>query len=167
MVPRNRRPAGGIGAGVGGNVAAITVAGLRKSYGPTEAVRGIGFEVAEGEVFALLGPNGAGKTTTAEILEGYRGRDAGSVSVLGSDPERGGTRFRERIGIVLQECGIEELLTVAEVVARQAGFYPAPRPIDEVIDLVGLGDKASARIRTLSGGQRRRLDLALALVGDP
>jgi ABC-2 type transport system ATP-binding protein len=148
-------------------VAAITVEGLKKSYGAVEAVRGVSFEVAVGEVFALLGPNGAGKTTTVEILEGYRGRDAGTVSVLGADPERGGTRWRERIGIVLQECGIEELLTVAEVVTRQAGFYPAPRPIDEVIDLVGLGDKASARVRTLSGGQRRRLDLALALVGDP
>jgi len=148
-------------------VAAITVTGLRKSYGATEAVSGIGFEVAEGEVFALLGPNGAGKTTTVEILEGYRARDAGSVSVLGMDPERGGSRFRERIGIVLQECGIEELLTVEEVLRRQAGYYPRPRPVEEVIELIGLGDKARARIRTLSGGQRRRLDLALSLVGDP
>jgi ABC-2 type transport system ATP-binding protein len=148
-------------------VAAITVSGLRKSYGSTEAVKGISFEVAEGEVFALLGPNGAGKTTTVEILEGYRRRDAGTVSVLGMDPERGGTRMRERIGIVLQECGFEELLTVREVLDRQAGYYPAPRPVDEVIDLVGLQDKAEARIRTLSGGQRRRLDLALALVGSP
>ena len=148
-------------------MAAITVAGLRKSYGSTEAVKGIDFEVAEGEVFALLGPNGAGKTTTVEILEGYRRRDAGTVSVLGVDPERGGSRLRERIGIVLQECGIEELLTVEEVLKRQAGYYPAPRPVGEVIDLVGLADKARARVRTLSGGQRRRLDLALALVGDP
>jgi ABC-2 type transport system ATP-binding protein len=148
-------------------VPAITVAGLKKSYGSIEAVRGISFEVAEGEVFALLGPNGAGKTTTVEILEGYRGRDAGSVSVLGMDPERGGSRFRERIGIVLQECGIEELLTVEEVLERQAGYYPSPRPVEEVIDLVGLADKAQARVRTLSGGQRRRLDLGLALAGDP
>jgi ABC-2 type transport system ATP-binding protein len=148
-------------------VAAITVAGLRKSYGSTEAVKGISFEVAEGEVFALLGPNGAGKTTTVEILEGYRRRDAGAVSVLGMDPERGGTRMRERIGIVLQECGFEELLTVREILDRQAGYYPAARPVEEVIDLVGLEDKVRARIRTLSGGQRRRLDLALALVGSP
>jgi ABC-2 type transport system ATP-binding protein len=155
------------GAGDGGNVPAITVAGLRKSYGTTEAVKGISFEVAEGEVFALLGPNGAGKTTTVEILEGYRRPDAGSVSVLGMDPERGGSRFREQIGIVLQECGIEELLTVEEVMERQAGYYPAPRPVKELIDLVGLEDKAQARVRTLSGGQRRRLDLGLALAGDP
>jgi ABC-2 type transport system ATP-binding protein len=147
--------------------AAIAVAGLRKSYGSTEAVKGISFEVAEGEVFALLGPNGAGKTTTVEILEGYRRRDAGTVSVLGMDPERGGTRMRERIGIVLQECGFEELLTVEEILDRQAGYYPAARPVREVIDLVGLGDKTRARVRTLSGGQRRRLDLALALVGSP
>ena len=146
---------------------AITVAGLRKSYGSIEAVKGISFEVAEGEVFALLGPNGAGKTTTVEILEGYRRRDAGTVSVLGMDPERGGSRMRERIGIVLQECGFEELLTVREVLDRQAGYYPAARPVEEVIDLVGLEDKADARIRALSGGQRRRLDLALALVGSP
>jgi len=148
-------------------VAAITVAGLRKSYGSTEAIKGISFEVAEGEVFALLGPNGAGKTTTVEILEGYRRRDAGTVSVLGMDPESGGSRLRERIGIVLQECGFEELLTVEEMLARQAGYYPAPRPVEEVIDLVGLEDKARARVRALSGGQRRRLDLALALIGSP
>jgi len=147
--------------------AAIAVVGLRKSYGSTEAVRGISFEVAEGEVFALLGPNGAGKTTTVEILEGYRRRDAGTVSVLGMDPARGGARLRERIGIVLQECGIEELLTVEEVLGRQAGYYPRPRPIGEVIDLVGLRDKTGSRVRALSGGQRRRLDLALALVGNP
>ena len=147
--------------------AAIKVDGLRKSYGPIEAVKGISFEVAEGEVFALLGPNGAGKTTTVEILEGYRRRDAGTVSVLGMDPESGGTRLRERIGIVLQECGFEELLTVREILDRQAGYYPAARPVEEVIDLIGLGDKTEARVRSLSGGQRRRLDLALALVGSP
>jgi ABC-2 type transport system ATP-binding protein len=148
-------------------VAAIAVEGLRKSYGSTEAVKGISFEVRPGEIFALLGPNGAGKTTTVEILEGYRKRDSGTVSVLGVDPERGGVRLRERIGIVLQECGIEELLTPREVLDRQAGYYPNPRPVDDVIALVDLADKEGARIRTLSGGQRRRLDLALALVGDP
>jgi ABC-2 type transport system ATP-binding protein len=147
--------------------AAITVVGLRKSYASIEAVKGISFEVAEGEVFALLGPNGAGKTTTVEILEGYRRRDAGTVSVLGMDPERAGTRIRERIGIVLQGCGFEELLTVREMLDRQAGYYPAARPVEEMIDLVGLQDKVDARVRVLSGGQRRRLDLALALVGDP
>jgi ABC-2 type transport system ATP-binding protein len=147
--------------------AAIAVSDLRKSYGPIEAVRGVSFDVAPGEVFALLGPNGAGKTTTVEILEGYRARDAGAVSVLGVDPGRGGARFRERVGIVLQECGIEELLTPREALERQAGYYPKPRPVREVIELVDLRDKADARIRTLSGGQRRRLDLALALVGDP
>jgi ABC-2 type transport system ATP-binding protein len=146
---------------------AISVTGLRKRYGAVEAVRGVSFDVATGEVFALLGPNGAGKTTTVEILEGYRGRDGGAVSVLGSDPARAGSRWRERIGIVLQECGFEELLTVGEMLERQAGYYPHPRPVPEVVALVGLEDKASARIRTLSGGQRRRLDVALALIGDP
>ena len=148
-------------------MAAIKVADLRKSYGAVEAVKGISFEVAEGEVFALLGPNGAGKTTTVEILEGYRRRDAGTVSVLGMDPESGGSRLRERIGIVLQECGFEELLTVREILDRQAGYYSAARPVEEIIDLVGLGEKTEGRVRTLSGGQRRRLDLALALVGSP
>jgi len=148
-------------------VAAIVVEGLRKSYGPVEAVKSVSFEVAAGEIFALLGPNGAGKTTTVEILEGYRQRDGGRVSVLGLDPARGGRRLRERIGIVLQECGIDELLTVAEVLRRQAGYYPSPRQVDEVTDLMGLEDKAGVRVKTLSGGQRRRLDLALALVGDP
>jgi ABC-2 type transport system ATP-binding protein len=148
-------------------VAVISVKGLEKSYGSTRALKGIAFEVAEGEVFALLGPNGAGKTTTVEILEGYRARDAGTVTVLGFDPARGGTRMRERVGIVLQECGIEELLTAREVLDRHAGYYPNPRPVDETIQLVDLADKANDRIRTLSGGQRRRLDLALALIGDP
>ena len=150
-----------------GAVAAIVVEDLRKSYGDRAAVRGLSFSVEPGEVFALLGPNGAGKTTTVEILEGFRRRDGGRVSVLGLDPEREGPRLRERVGIVLQECGIEEVLTVREVLARQAGYFAAPRPVAEVLARVELADRAAARIRTLSGGQRRRLDLALALVGDP
>ena len=146
---------------------AIAVTNLRKRYGELEAVRGIDFEVAEGECFALLGPNGAGKTTTVEILEGYRDRDAGEVEVLGFDPARGGRDLRERVGIVLQSSGHFRELTVREVLELFGGYYPRPRATGEVIDLVGLGDKAGARIKTLSGGQQRRLDLALGLVGDP
>jgi ABC-2 type transport system ATP-binding protein len=146
---------------------AIRVTGLRKRYGELEAVRGIDFEVAEGECFALLGPNGAGKTTTVEILEGYRDRDAGDVEVLGLDPRRGGRDLRERIGIVLQSSGHFRELTVREVLELFGGYYPRPRATGEVIDLVGLGEKAGARVKTLSGGQQRRLDLALGLVGDP
>ena len=148
-------------------MAAIVVEELRKAYGPREAVRGLSFRVEAGEVFALLGPNGAGKTTTVEILEGFRRRDAGRVAVLGLDPQGDGPRLRARVGIVLQECGIEELLTVREALARQAGYFAAPRPVGEVLERVELADRADARIRTLSGGQRRRLDLALALIGDP
>jgi ABC-2 type transport system ATP-binding protein len=148
-------------------VAAIRVAGLRKRYGDVEAVRGIDFEVAEGECFALLGPNGAGKTTTVEILEGYRPRSAGEVEVLGFDPERSGVDFRERIGIVLQSSGIHRDLTVEEVVSLFGGYYPHPRPTAEVIELLGLEEKRGARTKTLSGGQQRRLDLALGIVGDP
>jgi ABC-2 type transport system ATP-binding protein len=148
-------------------VAAIRVAGLRKRYGDVEAIRDIDFEVAEGECFALLGPNGAGKTTTVEILEGYRPRSAGEVEVLGFDPERSGVDFRERIGIVLQSSGIHRDLTVEEVISLFGGYYPHPRPTDEVIGLVGLEDKRLARTKTLSGGQQRRLDLALGIVGDP
>ena len=148
-------------------MAVIEVRGLGKSYGGTQAVRDVSFEVAEGEVFALLGPNGAGKTTATEILEGYRSRSAGEVSVLGHDPATGGRAFRSRIGIVLQSCGIVEELTVAETVAMYGSYYPRPRPTAQLIELVELEEKTSARIRTLSGGQRRRLDLALALVGDP
>jgi ABC-2 type transport system ATP-binding protein len=148
-------------------MAAIRVTGLRKRYGELEAVRGIDFEVAEGECFALLGPNGAGKTTTVEILEGYRDRDAGQVEVLGLDPQRGDRDLRERIGIVLQSSGHFRELTVREVLDLFGGYYPRPRDSGEVIDLVGLGEKASARVKTLSGGQQRRLDLALGLVGDP
>jgi ABC-2 type transport system ATP-binding protein len=147
--------------------AAIRVRGLRKSYGPVDAVRDIDFEVQEGEAFALLGPNGAGKTTTVEILEGYRSRTGGEVEVLGEDPARGGRGWRERIGIVLQECGLDPYLTVGEYVLHTGRCYPRPRPVDELLELVGLTEKARARVKTLSGGQQRRLDLALALVGDP
>ncbi|MEX0973131.1 MAG: ABC transporter ATP-binding protein [Solirubrobacterales bacterium] len=145
----------------------ISIRGLRKSYGDLEAVRGIELEVRRGEVFAFLGPNGAGKTTTTEILEGYRKRDGGEVSVLGEDPERAGREWRERIGIVLQSCRLDPYLTVAESLALYAGYYRAPRPVDEVIEAVGLGGKAGERAGRLSGGQQRRLDVGMALVGDP
>jgi ABC-2 type transport system ATP-binding protein len=148
-------------------VSAIAVSGLRKSYGRREVLHGLSFSVETGEVFALLGPNGAGKTTTVEILEGYRRRDDGDVRVLGQDPERGGRSFRSRIGIVLQSSAVYHLLSVREIVKLFAGYYPHPRPVGEVIELVGLAEKRDARVRTLSGGQLRRLDLALALVGDP
>jgi ABC-2 type transport system ATP-binding protein len=148
-------------------LSAIQVAELRKSYAGREVLHGISFDVQTGEVFALLGPNGAGKTTTVEILEGYRRRDGGNVRVLGTDPERGGSEFRARIGIVLQSSAVYHLLSVREIVELFARYYPAPRSADEVIELVGLGEKREARVRTLSGGQLRRLDLALALVGDP
>jgi ABC-2 type transport system ATP-binding protein len=146
---------------------AIQVHGLRKAYGKREVLHGLDLDVPEGEVFALLGPNGAGKTTTVEILEGYRARDAGEVSVLGEDPWHAGAGFRARIGIVLQSSAVYPLLTVGEIVELFAGYYPAPRDPAEVITLVGLDEKRDARVRTLSGGQLRRLDLALALVGDP
>ena len=146
---------------------AISVNGLTKRYGKTEAVRGLSFEVGVGEVFGLLGPNGAGKTTTVEILEGYRQRDEGEVSVLGSDPGHATRALRERIGVVLQHSDHSPLLTVAELHRMFAGYYEKPREVDEVIELVGLSEKRDARVRTLSGGQRRRLDLGIALVGDP
>jgi ABC-2 type transport system ATP-binding protein len=146
---------------------AIEVQGLRKSYGEFEAIRGIDFVVRRGEIFGLLGPNGAGKTTTVEILEGYRQRSAGSVSVLGFDPGERPREMRERIGIVLQSTGIYRHIRVREALAHFASMYPHPRDPDEVIALVGLEGKESAMARTLSGGQLRRLDLALALVGDP
>ena len=146
---------------------AITVRGLRKRYDGVEAVAGIDFEVRAGEVFGLLGPNGAGKTTTVEILEGYRRRDAGEVSVLGFDPGRFDRAFRERIGVVLQQSELWPQLTVREIHKVFAGYYERPRPVDEVIELVGLAEKAAARVKTLSGGQKRRLDLGVALVGDP
>jgi len=146
---------------------AISVRGLRKAYGPLEAVRGVDFDIEEGEVFGLLGPNGAGKTTTVEILEGYRSRDAGEVSVLGNDPQRPGRDFRERIGVVLQQAQLWPNLTVRETHSAFAGYYARPRDVDEVIELVGLTEKRDARVKTLSGGQKRRLDLGVALVGDP
>ena len=146
---------------------AITVSDLRKSYGQVEAVRGVSFDIEQGEVFGLLGPNGAGKTTTVEVLEGYRERDGGSVSVLGVDPQHAGGDWRERIGIVLQSSAMYPNLTVDEHVRVFAGYYSRPRDPVEVIELVGLDEKRSARVKTLSGGQKRRLDLALGLVGDP
>lgn len=149
------------------SVVAIEVDGLRKTYGSVCAVDRLRFSVEVGEVFALLGPNGAGKTTTVEILEGHRSRDGGTVSVLGFDPQDGERAYRERIGIVLQEAALDEEFSVRELARLYAGFYPAPRSVDEVIELVGLVDKADARIGTLSGGQRRRADLALGLIGDP
>ncbi len=147
--------------------AAVEVVDLRKSYGPVQAVRGISFEVAEGEVFAMLGPNGAGKTTTVEILEGFRKRDGGRASVLGFDPASGDRRLKEQIGIVLQTTGVDPYLTVAETVDMFRGYYPKPRTREDVIRLVGLEDKASTRVTRLSGGQKRRLDVAIALAGDP
>ena len=146
---------------------AISVRGLRKSYGDFEAVRGIDFEVRAGEVFGLLGPNGAGKTTTVEILEGYRTRTSGEVSVLGLDPGHRSRALRSRVGIVLQSTGLYRHIRVRESIAHFAAMYPHPRDVDEVISITGLEGKQDAMARTLSGGQLRRLDLALALVGDP
>jgi ABC-2 type transport system ATP-binding protein len=148
-------------------VTAISVRGLRKSYGTLAAVQGVDFEIEQGEVFGLLGPNGAGKTTTVEILEGYRTRDAGEVTVLGHDPQKPGREFRQRIGVVLQQSELWPNLTVRETHKIFAGYYEQPRDVDEVIELVGLAEKRDARVKTLSGGQKRRLDLGVALVGDP
>jgi ABC-2 type transport system ATP-binding protein len=145
----------------------ISIKGLRMAYGATEAVRGIDLEVERGEVFAFLGPNGAGKTTTVEILEGYRKRTGGEVSVLGEDPGRAGREWRERIGIVLQSGRLDPYLTVRESLDLYAGYFRAPRPTDEVIALVGLEEKTEERASRLSGGQQRRLDVGMALVGDP
>jgi ABC-2 type transport system ATP-binding protein len=153
-------------AGAAGSVA-VQVSGLTKSYGDVPAVCGIDLRIPIGEIFALLGPNGAGKTTTIEILEGYRARDGGTVSVLGYDPGRQRQRLKSRIGIVLQSAGVDRYLTVTETLAMFASYYPRPRPVGEVIELAGLEHKRDARVIKLSGGQQRRLDVAIALVGDP
>jgi ABC-2 type transport system ATP-binding protein len=146
--------------------AVISVKELRKSYGSVEALRGIDLEVRRGEIFAFLGPNGAGKTTAISILEGYLDRDGGTAEVLGEDPASAGRDWRGRVGFVLQECRMESLLTVRETLAMYAGYYPAPRSVEKTIELVGLGEKADERAGRLSGGQQRRLDVAVALIGD-
>ena len=150
---------------MGGTV--ISVRGLTKSYGRLEAVRGVDLDVTQGEIFAFLGPNGAGKTTTVEILEGYRPSDDGAIEVLGTDPQRATAAWRARIGVVLQSGQLESLLTVRESLELYSGYYPSPRPVDETLELVGLAEQANQRAGRLSGGQQRRLDVALALVGDP
>jgi ABC-2 type transport system ATP-binding protein len=147
--------------------AVISVKSLVKDYGGLRAVAGVDLDISAGEVFALLGPNGAGKTTTVEILEGHRSRTSGSVTVLGVDPETAGREFRERIGIVLQSTAIEKELTVREVLETYGSFYPKRRPAADLMEIVGISAKADDRIKTLSGGQRRRLELALGIVGDP
>ena len=154
-------------ASTGAKTPAISVHGLRKAYGENEAVRGIDFEVAPGEVFGFLGPNGAGKTTTIEILEGYRDRTAGEVSVLGIDPDHATREWRTRIGLVLQECELNPLLSVTETMKLYSSFFPNARPVDETLDLIGLGAKRDARVGSLSGGQQRRLDVGVGIVGNP
>jgi ABC-2 type transport system ATP-binding protein len=160
-------PSGTVAYGAGGGEPAISVTGLRMSYGNYEAVRGIDLEVARGEILAFLGPNGAGKTTTTEILEGFRMRTGGSVRVLGADPAKAGPDWRARIGVVLQTCTPERLLTVRECLQMYAGYYPRSMPVGRVLELTGLTEKARNRCDQLSGGQQRRLDVALALIGDP
>jgi ABC-2 type transport system ATP-binding protein len=150
-----------------GSHAAIEVRGLRKTYGERAAVAGIDLRIERGEIFALLGPNGAGKTTTVEILEGHRKRDGGEVSVLGFDPEKQERAFKERIGIVLQETGVEQYLTVEETVELYRSYYPHPRDVEEVLGLVGLTEQRATRVKRLSGGQQRRLDVAIGLAGNP
>ena len=168
-VPAPRREPPGPVASVTMSSPAIHVEHLSKSYGDTVAVRDVSFEVQKGEVFALLGPNGAGKTTTVEILEGFRDRSGGSVRTLGVDPADHSTQrwLRTRIGVVLQELAIEPYYSVRQVLSRNAGYYPSPRPIDEVIELIGLREKADERIKKLSGGQQRRLDVGLGIIGNP
>jgi ABC-2 type transport system ATP-binding protein len=158
-----------MGVAITGTVPAVVVSGLTKKYGSTTAVDNISFQVETGEVFALLGPNGAGKTTTVEMLEGFRSRDGGMVSVLGMDPsERSCQRdLRERLGVVLQDLAVEPFLTVREVLTRSASYFPGPRDVDEVIGVIGLEEKAKARVKNLSGGQQRRLDLGLGIIGNP
>jgi len=146
---------------------AVVVRDLHKSYGDIEAVRGIDFTIETGEVFGLLGPNGAGKTTTVEILEGYRPRTSGTVEVLGTDPQRAGPAWREHIGVMLQSSSLYPALTVIESLRTFAGYYSAPRDAEEVVEIIGLGERRDARVRKLSGGQQRRLDLGIALIGDP
>jgi ABC-2 type transport system ATP-binding protein len=156
-----------VAAPVSGQPEVVTVRGLRMKYGSYEAVRGIDLDVAHGEILAFLGPNGAGKTTTVEILEGFRRRTAGEVQVLGADPAHAGPDWRARVGVVLQESAPEALLTVSECLSMYAGYYPRPLPVGRALDLVGLTEKAGSRCDRLSGGQLRRLDMALALIGDP
>jgi ABC-2 type transport system ATP-binding protein len=146
---------------------AIEAAGLKKNYGPVEALRGVDLRVDRGEIFALLGPNGAGKTTLVEILEGHRSRSAGEVRVLGHDPARRELALRRRVGMVLQETGVEPYLTVEETIELFRGYYPHPLTVDEVVEVVGLQDKGRSRVKRLSGGERRRLDVAVGLAGDP
>ncbi len=159
--------ASGGGQPGGGEPPAVRVRGLVKTYSGVQAVNGVDLDIHRGEVFALLGPNGAGKTTTVEILEGYRSRDSGEVAVLGFDPARQRGRLKSRIGIVLQSVGVEQYLTVRETLTMYAGYFPQPRPVDEVIGLAGLEEKRDSRVIKLSGGQKRRLDVAVALVGNP
>jgi ABC-2 type transport system ATP-binding protein len=148
---------------------AVRVAHLAKSYGGVVAVHDVSFDVEKGEVFALLGPNGAGKTTTIEILEGFRDRSDGEVQTLGVDPSNRATQrwLRNRIGVVLQELAVEPFYSVRQVLTRNAGFYPSPRPVDEVIELIGLKDKSDQKVKKLSGGQQRRLDVGLGIIGNP
>jgi ABC-2 type transport system ATP-binding protein len=155
------------GAGPLDPEAAISIRGLVKRYGGSAAVDGLDLDIRRGEIFALLGPNGAGKTTTVEICEGYRSRDAGEVRVLGEDPARGGRRWKAQLGIVLQSGAGDSQLSCRELMQAQASYFPDPRDPDEVLDLVGLTEKAGAKSRSLSGGQRRRLDVALGIVGRP
>ena len=166
-VARPIQSPGATAAAVAGSADVITVRDLRMSYGHYEAVRGIDLDVPHGEIFAFLGPNGAGKTSTVEILEGFRTRTGGEVRVLGEDPARAGSDWRARVGVVLQESAPEAWLTVRECLSMYAGYYPNPLPVGRALELVGLTDKADGRCDRLSGGQLRRLDMALALIGDP